>query len=195
MSSFVGHALIGASIFANCRYRSMGQSIVFLGIGAILALCPDLDYIVLWLVGYEIEPRYTHSLFFCLCASFTALIMIPLIFKDSHSKIPLGLYFAATFSHLALDLSVAVHPMPLFWPLIDKMVVLPHGVLPSAGQINLGNYYLWRNLLIELGILVPISCFITPATRRTIINSGVIIKISVFFLFISFLAWGYCLKR
>jgi hypothetical protein len=172
----------------------MGQRAVFLEIGVLLSLCPDLDYIVLWFVGYGIEPRYTHSLFFCLCVSFISLIATPLIFRDFRYKIPLRLYFAATFSHLALDLIVAVHPMPLFWPVIDKLVVLPHGVLPSAGQLNLANYYLWRNLIIELGILVPVSCIIAPATQR-IINSGVIIKISVFFLFISFLVWGYCLKR
>lgn len=195
MSSFVGHALMGASIFANGRWRPQGQNAGVFGIGVFLALCPDMDYMVLWAVGHGIEPRYTHSLFFCLCVSLTALIVIPLIFRNLRDTIPLGLFFAASFSHVVLDLSVAVHPMPLFWPVIDKLVVLPHGVLPSAGQINPANYYLWRNLLIELGILVPIACFIAPVSRRAIINARVIVKISVFFLFISFMVWGYSLQR
>jgi hypothetical protein len=59
-------------------------------------------------------------------------------------------------SHLALDFLVGVTPLPLLWPLGSTAFVSPVGILPSAGRIQLSNYYLYRNVLIEVGVLAPI---------------------------------------
>ena len=49
-----------------------------------------------------------------------------------------------------------MHPSALFWPLSREVYTSPVGVLPSAGALDLKNFYLYRNLIIEIGIFVPI---------------------------------------
>jgi hypothetical protein len=195
MSSFIGHSLIGVSIFANGRYESRRRLFITLAVALLLAVSPDVDYIILWLTGHELEPRYTHSLFFCLSASLTALLFLSVFFKDVLEKTPRALIFAAPLSHLILDLSVGVHPLPVFWPVSSSLFVLPHGILPSAGQLRLLNYYLWRNFLIETGILLPVALFISPLSRKKILASGKPALITVAVLFCLFTAWGYSLSR
>ena len=72
---------------------------------------------------------------------------------------------AAGLSHLVLDLLVGVMPLPLLWPLARTECRLPFGLLPSAGAIRLFNPYLYRNLLIEMGVLVPVVLGIVLARR------------------------------
>lgn len=62
----------------------------------------------------------------------------------------------AGLSHLALDFLVGVTPLPLFWPLGPAAFSSPVGILPSAGRVQLSNYYLYRNVLIEVGVLAPL---------------------------------------
>ena len=64
---------------------------------------------------------------------------------------------AAGCSHLVLDLLVGVSPLPLLWPFLAQSFKLPFGILPSAGKLQLDNYFLFFNLFIELGVLVPLS--------------------------------------
>src|SRR5262249_44580906 len=72
-------------------------------------------------------------------------------------RLSLGICAAmAGLSHLALDFPVGVTPLPLLWPLGDAAFVSPIGILPSAGRIRVLNYYFYRNLLIEVGVLAPI---------------------------------------
>ena len=40
------------------------------------------------------------------------------------------------------------------------------GVLPSAGSLAFGNFYLWRNLLIEVGVLGPVFALLVAASGR-----------------------------
>jgi inner membrane protein len=61
----------------------------------------------------------------------------------------------AGVSHILLDYLVGVHPSPLFWPISTEVYTCPVGILPSAGALDVRNPYLYRNLGIELGILVP----------------------------------------
>lgn len=56
--------------------------------------------------------------------------------------------------------------MPLFWPLHLPEISSPLALLPSAGRLRLDNFYLWRNLLIEMGVLLPIAALCLALTRR-----------------------------
>ena len=62
----------------------------------------------------------------------------------------------AGLSHLVLDFLVGVTPLPLLWPLDSAAFSSPVGILPSAGRIQLSNYYFYRNVLIEVGVLAPL---------------------------------------
>lgn len=62
----------------------------------------------------------------------------------------------AGLSHLILDLSVGVTPLPLLLPLVKISFKLPFGILPSAGRVDLQNYYFYRNLWLEMGVLLPV---------------------------------------
>ncbi|MEM9567034.1 MAG: hypothetical protein AAF974_01910 [Cyanobacteria bacterium P01_E01_bin.34] len=64
----------------------------------------------------------------------------------------------AGISHLVLDLLVGVSPVLALWPLSQSPWVLPFGVLPNAGRLQWGNYYLYRDLMIEMGLLLLLSC-------------------------------------
>ncbi len=82
-----------------------------------------------------------------------------------------------------MDLLVGVHPMPLFWPLNSNLIVLPFGVLPSAGKLNIFNHYFWRNLVIESGVLLPIITFFVPALNQRIIKDNSLTKFLLLLLF------------
>jgi inner membrane protein len=66
-----------------------------------------------------------------------------------------GQSILAGLSHLLLDLLTGVLPLALLYPYL-KVFRLPFGLLPSAGKIQLTNYLFYRNILIELGIFVPL---------------------------------------
>ncbi|MDY6802505.1 MAG: hypothetical protein SXA11_01680 [Cyanobacteriota bacterium] len=44
----------------------------------------------------------------------------------------------------------------LFWPFSSFKPKLPFGLLPSAGKLALDNYYLYANLVLEFGVLLPL---------------------------------------
>jgi inner membrane protein len=195
MSSFVGHALIGVSILSNSRYTTISRMVVYSIIGGILATVPDFDYLIYWLSGYRSDIRYTHTLFYCLCVSgFTYMLIVystKSMVKDIH---PL-LFIVTPISHLVLDLFVSVHSLWLFWPFSNYPVEIPFGFMPSAGYLSITNYYLWRNLFIEMGILFPIALLVIPVSRKTIKNGGIGIKLGMAMVFIIFLIWGLGLQR
>lgn len=169
MSSLIGHTLIGAAIGWRRQYSNRLDRCLAVGVLVFLAICPDLDYPIYWLLNIQIEPRITHSFGFCSTLSGLVWWLKSRVFNRRLSGLSGRAIVLAGFSHLLLDGLVGVHPMPLFWPLTQQTVVLPFGVLPSAGHLSLGNFYLWRNLTIELGILLPIARFIMsyPSHRKT----------------------------
>ncbi|HLM54889.1 MAG TPA: metal-dependent hydrolase [Pyrinomonadaceae bacterium] len=159
MSSFVGHSLAAffISSFHRERSGSTPYKVVWVGWLIALASAPDLDYIIPSLAtpargGLRITHSVTFSLFLPLC---TAAV---LFLKSSRKRFKVLSIQAvlAGLSHLLLDLLVGVTPLPLFWPLSAAAFKLPFGVLPSAGRIDVSNYYFYRNLMIEVGILVPL---------------------------------------
>jgi inner membrane protein len=102
---------------------------------------------------------------------------------------------AASFSHPLLDFLVGAHSLPLFWPFTTAEESLLVGVLPSAGHMMLNNYYLWRNLLIELGILLPVFTTIVMFFRRVSYRIIMIRAIMLAPIWIAFLLWSISLKR
>ncbi len=92
----------------------------------------------------------------------------------------------AGLSHLAMDTLVGVHRNPLLWPLTDRGFASPVGLLPSAGRPDPANFYFWRNLLIEMGILVPLLFAIR---RRGTVRVAAILIAGAFML------WSVSLAR
>ena len=44
----------------------------------------------------------------------------------------------------------------LLWPFSRWTARLAGGILPSAGRLSIDNPYLYRNLLLEIGVLLPV---------------------------------------
>ena len=165
MSSLIAHLAAGATAYA-CRPSPMPRWLNWPLLAAclLLAVLPDLDYLLWWGWRIAVEPRITHSLGFALASTGIAWLML----RGRASGLAL---FAAAASHEWLDFLVGVHPAPWLWPVAGTPFVSPLGVLPSAGRLDFSNFYLWRNLLIELGLLGPVMLALCatrqPALRLT----------------------------
>ena len=201
MSSFIGHSLTAGIVYVcGTQGRENGKStksLMWLGVLLLAATAPDLDYLVPWLSkNAHGGLRLTHSIAFSLvvptlvtCGLFALGIRGRKLFWLSLQVTLAGL------SHVVLDFCVGVHPMPLFWPLHDAVCKSPVGILPSSGALDLTNFYLYRNLLIELGILVPIYVAVYLAIRgettaRTrLIQSGLVVIAALFVI------WSVSLSR
>lgn len=162
MSSIAGHTATGVAIFLACSppHRPLPRWSVLPFV--VLAVCPDVDYFAVWLLGYAATPRITHSLLFSMAAT---LLVWNALKRIAPLRLSGPALLAASISHPVLDLLVGAHPVPLLWP-SGVAASIPVGVLPSAGALSLGNYYLWRNLIIELGILLPVLALIVGLRRH-----------------------------
>jgi inner membrane protein len=170
MSSFIGHCLVGASLGASCRTATKSEKFFIPLFFAAIALSPDLDYLAIWLLQIKIEPRYTHSLAFCILMALLSLFLRSLVFSKALKKVPSIYFLLAPFTHIALDYFVGVHRNPIFWPFVDSVHAFPYGFLPSAGRLNFSNFYFWRNLSIELGILIPALFLLFPGSRGLVLK-------------------------
>ena len=113
----------------------------------------------------------------------------------SLANVPFPALLLASVSHPLLDLLVGAHGLPLLWPFTDRQVALPFGLLPSAGRLALDNYYLWRNLLIELGVLVPLFGLLAVIARGTAPRMLARSAAFIFSLWLVMLAWSVSLQR
>jgi inner membrane protein len=195
MSSLVGHVATAAAIHfgSNCENGPRPRWVLALLI--VLAIAPDFDYFAFWLFGINVQPRVTHSLAFCL---FGALMAWAATIRTRHRQASSVTFLAlalASCSHLVLDLLVGVHPLPVFWPFASAEISSPIGILPSAAHVRLTNYYLWRNLVIECGVLLPVLATLTALSRVTPVRS--ILRQAVFVLpiWIGCLIWSLGLQR
>lgn len=169
MSSFIGHSLAGITTYAighqlqlNHQNHSKKNSHNWFWLGWLMAIAsiPDIDYLIpIFKVQYlDQSLRITHSFVGVLLVPAMTMLMMWLSgnrgedFKiKSYQLIIVGL------SHLFLDTLTGVYPKPWLYPFSLETFKLPFGILPSAGRIDLNNYLLYRNLIIELGVLVPLS--------------------------------------
>ena len=159
MSSFVAHALVGVSCFVLARPKTFQQTIPLVLIAGLLGLSPDIDYLFLWLADWRPNPRITHSLAFASAAAFSAWLFVKAVLTEKADFKLLLIFLAAAASHLVMDASVGVTKNPTAWPFLSEGFTSPIGWLPSSGRLDLGNYYFWRNLLLELGIILPMLAF------------------------------------
>jgi inner membrane protein len=165
MSSLIGHVATGAAIALARPGLAAPQARKALPLLVVLAVAPDFDYFGFWLFGIDLQPRATHSLVFCL--GIAALAWMLTIRRHNRDQPPTGFIplALAACSHLMLDLLVGVHSLPIFWPFATSEISSPIGLLPSAAHVSLTNYYLWRNLFIECGVLLPLLAFSVSACR------------------------------
>jgi membrane-bound metal-dependent hydrolase YbcI (DUF457 family) len=160
MSSFLGHGLAAYTLFSlGRRERPFTlRGAAWLAWLAVLASAPDIDYVVPALGSPAHQGRrVTHSIALSLALPlFTVGVLYLVKGLESRRGLLSVCAVLAGLSHLALDFLVGVTPLPLLWPLDSAAFASPVGILPSAGRIRLSNYYLYRNLLIEVGVLAPV---------------------------------------
>lgn len=194
MSSVLAHVATGAAIFFAQRSRPPFRPSPGAVACVALAVLPDIDYLAWWLLHVQIEPRLTHSLLFCGAAAVLAWLL-------ARSRLaglaPMGFptLLMAAGSHLLLDYSVGVHALPLLWPLLPDGFVSPVGILPSAGRLALGNFYLWRNLLIEMALLLPLLALTVALGRREYQRIRLPLAWLLLPPWLLFLGWSVSLQR
>jgi inner membrane protein len=199
MSSFLGHSFAAYTIASAARQGSVSLLWKSCWAGWLIALAsaPDLDYLIPTLNSSAHHgTRITHSIAFSLALPLFTCAALYLAIGPESQRRSLSICAAlAGLSHLALDFLVGVTPLPLLWPLSAAAFVSPVGVLPSAGRIQIFNYYLYRNLLIEAGILAPILYVARKSYRGEIgvdNRTRIIVLLSIAGVFI---VWSAGLRR
>ena len=203
MSSFIGHSLAALTVSIDNKKNHKDSPYYHYGFLWILwliivALAPDLDYIIPFLHPSSNEGlRITHSLF--VCQLLPLLTLIYLKFKSKNNTIfwiASIQVIVAGFSHIALDFLVGVTSLPLIYPLSNQVFKLPFGILPSAGKISLLNYYMYYNLGIELGVLLPLSLSYFYIKKSKKFTSKKLFLITLLLLISGrFIYWAYHLSR
>ncbi len=160
MSSFLGHSLAAYTLFSLDRRKrsSTPWRAMWLGWLVVLASAPDIDYLVPALGSPAHQGRrITHSIAFSLLLPLLTAGVLYFVkgLKGQRGSLSVCAVLAG-LSHLLLDFLVGVTPLPLLWPLDPAAFASPVGILPSAGRIRLSNYYFYRNVLIEVGVLAPL---------------------------------------
>jgi inner membrane protein len=160
MSSFLGHSLAAYSLFSldQRKWPSTLWRAVWLAWLVVLACAPDIDYLVPALAAPAHQgKRITHSIALSMALPLLSVGVLYFVKGLKSQRRLLSICAAlAGLSHLVLDFLVGVTPLPLLWPLDSAAFASPVGILPSAGRIQLSNYFLYRNVLIEVGVLAPI---------------------------------------
>lgn len=185
MSSFIGHGLAALTIGKIFESKApLNSKFIWQGFLVLCAFAPDIDYAVdaLNLVNNK-GLRITHSLGFCLILP--SLAMLVIFFIDRKNMFWGGIQsFLACSSHLILDLLVGGRqPDPLLYPLSKRLIGVAIGILPSAASLNPFNYYLYRNTLIECGILIPLFLIILNGVGKLKLNKFVFVGLGGIFLF------------
>lgn len=120
MSLPILHSIVGASVAALCYPKnSLTKDWKFLLIAALIAVSPDLDYLLVYglHMSYEWHRSFTHSIFFAP----TIALLILLITRFSYLKLTL-VYCIVLLSHGILDFLVSYEKggVKLLYPLSDK---------------------------------------------------------------------------
>jgi inner membrane protein len=205
MSSFIGHSLAGLTVYltttelqSNRQYISIRNNLSWLIWLVSIASIPDIDYLIPSLILQHDRHRIrtTHSFVGVLIVPFFTILVLWLLGKRGKTlKLRSWQAILAGLSHLLLDLLTGVLPLPLLYPNME-VFRLPFGLLPSAGKIQLTNYLFYRNLSIELGVILPLSISLllvirdaTPLGKhRFIIAIGLLVSAY-------FMNWAFMLSR
>jgi inner membrane protein len=206
MSSFIGHSLAGLTVYLTTTELQVSRQFKWpnrynlpwtMWLVAIASM-PDIDYLIpsLILQHNNRRVRTTHSFLGALIVPACTILILYLLGKRGKTLKLMSLQAVlAGLSHLLLDLLTGVLPLPLLYPSLE-VFRLPFGLLPSAGKIQLTNYLFYRNLSIELGVIVPlvISLLLIIHDRalfgkhRLFIAAGVLVSVC-------FMMWAFSLSR
>jgi len=194
MSSIIGHVATGAAVYLACNRLENKRSWWLFAVFVFVTICPDFDYLAIWLLGYSANPRISHSILFAVVMSLIVWWGTRHLVKRTSATAPLVALLFAALSHPFLDLLVGAHPVPLLWPFPNQNVSTL-GILPSAGRLAIGNYYLWRNLLIESVVLLPALALLVALARKVSIR--IIVQRTLFIvpIWLIFLVWSLGLRR
>mgnify|MGYP000918379240 CR=1 FL=1 len=207
MSSFIGHAISGLGVYVTTRaakepaLRDLALRDLFWPAWLVfVAMAPDLDYVFRSLcmrrdaIGVL---RITHSLVGGLV--FPALTLLALsrlkMARDTRWLYAVQVVLAG-LSHLAMDMLVGVASLPLLWPFTTQRFKMPFGVLPSGPAFRLDNVYMYRNLLMEVGVLIPLYAGIYLARFAKFDGRKRSIGVAVLWLCsLGFMGWAFTLAR
>ncbi|MBV6626221.1 MAG: metal-dependent hydrolase [Rivularia sp. (in: Bacteria)] len=201
MSSFIGHSLAGLTTYAVTQQSQKSSHInwIWLIWLLVIASMPDIDYLVRALRIQEANQtlRISHSLLGgILMPGFTILGLWLLGIRGKSLKFRSLQVVLIGMSHLLLDLLTGVSALPLLYPFSLHPFKLPFGLLPSAGRIQLDNYFFYRNIFIELGILIPLSVSLLLSVRDSTKSRNRLLAIAVgFAVSICFTIWAFTLSR
>ena len=199
MSSFLRHSL-AAYTLASAPFRRQGSAslkLLWAGWLIVLASAPDVDYLIPALNSRAHHGiRITHSVAFSLVLPLCTAVTLCLTSRDGRRLKSLSVCAAlAGLSHLVLDFLVGVTPLPLLWPFSAAVFASPAGLLPSAGRVQLSNYYFYRNLVIEMGVLAP-TLYVARGVYCGTIDGQNRAKIIVLLMIAGcFIAWSLSLNR
>ena len=194
MSSFIAHSLIGFAIGRQEKQKTIKETIVVSTFFIILACSPDIDYLITYLIGHSMPIRYTHSIGYIFLIGIFSLLFRNILLKRFLHNIPIILFFIAPLSHIILDFLVGVHANPYLFPFSNTTIVFPFGILPSAGHIDISNYYFWRNSFIELSIFIPITIAIVPSFRTYVLEYR-LLRVVLILSFLVGIIVGFNLER
>jgi hypothetical protein len=199
MSFFIGHSLAALSTYSVEKQPTSPKAISWLVWLIVIASAPDIDHIVraLRLTVDGETLRISHSILLSLVLPLCTILVLTILgCKGYFLIIRSQQVILAGLSHLVLDLLTGVNKLPLLWPFSTELFKLPFGILPSAGKVNLFNYFLYRNLLIEIGVIAPlvyIAFLINHNkndTRSPKVRIGGLLLISF-----CFMVWSFSLSR
>ena len=208
MSSFVGHSLAAVTVYAiSPRFPDTSRfhigEFAWLSWLIVVSCLPDIDYgfkaLRLHIDGETV--RITHSFIGALLFPIFTVIAFWTLNKLTNKLAACSLLqmtiqlVVAGLSHLALDLATGVSSLPLLYPFSNKLFKLPFGLLPSAGRLRLDNYFLYRNLFIELGVLIPLTISLILLLKHRLSLPKLILLALSSCIAIGFMTWAFNLAR
>lgn len=202
MSSFIGHSLAGLTTYAVTQQSQKNKNrrinwiwLIWL---LVIASIPDIDYLIRVLRIREADQtlRISHSLLGGILMPACTILGLWLFGKQEKIKFKSLQVVLIGMSHLLLDILTGVSALPLLYPFSLQAFKLPFGLLPSAGRIQLNNYFFYRNIFIELGILVPLSISLLLSIRDSAKSTNRLLVIAAgFVVSVCFTIWAFSLSR
>lgn len=206
MSSFIGHSFAGLTTYAitqqlQTHHLPQTRRLNWIWLIWLLAIAsiPDIDYLIRALRIQQPDEtiRITHSFLGAMLMPVCTILGLWLLGKRGKSfKLQSLQVVLVGLSHLLLDMLTGVSALPLLYPFSLQTFKLPFGLLPSAGRIQLGNYFFYRNIFIELGVLVPLSMSLLLSVRSATKSGNRLLVIAAgLVVSLGFTIWAFTLSR
>ncbi|MGB3650596.1 MAG: metal-dependent hydrolase [Rivularia sp. (in: cyanobacteria)] len=206
MSSFIGHSFAGLTTYAvttllQTHRLPQNKRLNWIWLIWLLAIAsiPDIDYLIRALRIQQPDEtiRITQSFLGAMLMPVCTILGLWLLGKRGKSfKLQSLQVVLVGLSHLLLDMLTGVSTLPLLYPFSLQTFKLPFGLLPSAGRIRLTNYFFYRNIFIELGVLIPLSISLLLIVRSATKSGNRLLVIAAgFVVSVCFTIWAFTLSR